>query len=80
MRIIIVVKRLEESRYQAQLRISAAGNHIFFSRREGRASAAKRAAELLFGPLDWKEPSAALRAAEPEINQVAYINVDVRQI
>ena len=74
-RIVIVVKRLEEGKYQAQIRTTAGGNHLFYSRREQNTSRAKKAAEELFGPLDWQEPPAALKASEPTVNQVAYVNL-----
>jgi hypothetical protein len=74
MRIVIVIKRVGPGQYQAQLRKAAGGNHLFYSRREDRTSGAKRAAEKLFGPLEWQEPPAALKRSEPEVNQVAYYN------
>ena len=74
MRIAIVVKSLGEGRYQASLRLDAGGNVLFFSRRQNRASSAKRDAEALFGPLDWLEPPAALRRSEPEVLAIAYWN------
>lgn len=74
MRIVIVIKRLGEGQYQAQLRASAGGNVLFFSRRQNRTSSAKRDAEALFGALEWQAPPAALMASEPEVNQVAYYN------
>ncbi len=73
-RIVIVVKFLGEGKYQAQLRTTAGGHAIFYSRRETRTSAAKRAAEEIFGPLDWQEAPEALKRSEPEVNQVAYVN------
>ena len=75
LRIVMVLKRVEPGRYQAQLRETAGGNALFYSRRVNRLSAAKREAETLFGPLRWQEPPAALRESEPEVNQVAYLNL-----
>jgi len=40
-----------------------------------RASNAKRDAEALFGPLEWQEPPEALQRSEPEVNQIAYLNL-----
>lgn len=84
-RIAIVIQRIETTtlangdivggKYQAQLRQAAGGNLIFFSRRQGKASAAKRDAELLFGPLEWIQAPSELRASEPMVLQIAYINV-----
>lgn len=73
-RLVIVVKRLD-NRYQAQIRYAAGSNVEFFGRREQNTSAAKRMAERLFGPLDWQEPPAALKQSEPEVNQLAYLNL-----
>jgi hypothetical protein len=72
-RLVVVVKRLDD-KYQAQLRLTAGSNILFFSRREGRASAAKRAAEELFGPLEWGPAPDVLTKSEPECLQVAYFN------
>lgn len=75
MRIVIVIKNLGEGRYQAQLRQTAGSNVLFFSRRQNQASNAKRDAELMFGPLEWQVPPVALKQSEPEVLQVAYLNL-----
>ncbi len=73
-RVVIVIKRVGDGQYQAQLRLAAGGNLLFYSRREQKTSTAKRAAEQLFGPLDWMMPPERLQASEPEVSSVAYCN------
>lgn len=77
MRIVIAIKRTGEGQYQAQLRASAGGNVLFFSRRQNRASSAKRDAELLFGALEWQEAPELLKRSEPEVSSVAYVNASI---
>lgn len=77
-RIVVVVKRVGPELYQAQLRHAAGGNLLFFSRRVDRSSAAKREAERLFGTLRWQEPPEPLKQSEPEVAQVAYLNLEAR--
>ena len=74
-RIVVVVKRLDENRYQAQLRYAAGGNFLFYGRREYNASKAKRSAEELFGPLEWTDAPERLAASEPGVLQIAYVNL-----
>ncbi len=77
LRIVLVAKRVERDRYQVQLRPAAGSNFLFFTRRSNRLSGAKRDAEQLFGQLQWQEPPAELRISEPDVNQVAYLNITI---
>lgn len=74
MRIVVVIVSLGDGKYQAQLRNAAGGNHLFFSRRENRSSAANRVAGQLFGQLQWQDAPEQLRRSEPGALQVAYWN------
>jgi hypothetical protein len=74
-RVVVVVKRLEDGKHQAQLRQSLGGNAIMFSRRGKGSTEAKREVESLFGKLDWEPAPEKLMQSEPTANQVAYLNL-----
>lgn len=78
MRIVIVIKSVGDGRFQASLRSAAGANPLFYSRRDDRVSKIKRDVELLFGPLEWQDPPAALKKSEPEVLTVAYWNGPTR--
>ena len=68
-RVVVVVKRLEDGKYQAHLRLNAGSDPMFFSRREQSSSNAKRAAESMFGKLIWDEVPARLKECEPGVSR-----------
>ena len=67
-------------RYQAQIREFLLGNAICYSRREDRASKAKRAIDQLFGPREWVEPPDSLLAREPDITAVAHVRATIEAV
>ena len=75
-RIVVAVKRVGSGLYQAQLRQAAGCTLLFFSRQVDRNSAAKREAERPFGALRWQEQPEPLKRRGPQVNQVAYLNLE----
>ena len=72
--IAITIKR-DGNLYRAELKASPTEQPLFESRANNRASAAKRDAERLLGPLDWK-PASAFGLRDPDILQVTELGLD----
>lgn len=73
-RIVVVAKRLGDA-YQAHLRQGAGGNPLFHSSRRPTSAEVRQLAERLFGSLEWMAPPAPLQRSEPEVLEVAYVNL-----
>lgn len=74
-RIVVAVKRLGDFYYQAHLRRGAGGNPLFHSARRPTSVEVRQIAERLFGRLVWMVPPDPLQRSEPEVVEVAYLNL-----